>query len=330
MSQIPSSFTVREQIAIGLSGVLLGLPFAAFSLDTPVSHLMLGARTRPQPHSTDLEKSTDGATVTETIDQFDPVRDNLLSTTRKLWDAEGWRGFVKGLLPELVAGLVEFGTTFLVSSVLLRVISSRRAGPWRIVNAVVAGAVRSLILCYAVNPAVILRTRMRLQRSTRSTKEEIKYLARRVDPTDLFRADTIVPAFLRYSTLDAVRAIALLTILPAPLLDASGTSLPPQGPLHYRMMNDFLLTQGVNVLGTALAFPFMRCQELAAVSLKPLEEPSVRIHEYQGFADEIVKDSAWNGFVASLNRTVLTAAANLAMVLPPFLQLTLRPAETST
>jgi hypothetical protein len=319
MSQ-QTSFTLQQQISIGLGGVLLGLPFIAFSLDTPVSHLMLAARTRPPPHATDLEKSRDESLATDASAPAPPR--TLLAATKQLWDLEGWRGFVKGFLPEMASQLIDLGSSYLISSFLLDIIASRRSGSWRLINAILASVVRNLIVSYAVNPAVILRTRMRLQTCTRTTKQEIKYLSQRAGLADFYRSDTIVPAFLRYATQDFVRALAVLSVLPAPLLDSSGAAAPAhQTPVFRRLMTELLVGQAVAVIGAALAFPFTRCQELAAVSLKPLEEPSIRVHDYQGFADEIVKDSAWNGFVGSLQRTVLSAAINLGMVLPPFLSM---------
>ena len=62
-----------------------------------------------------------------------------------------------------------------------------------------------------------------------------------------------------------------------------------------------------HLISESITMPLLRCHELSAATIKDLEEPIIPLARYQDFGHEIVLDSAWHGFTAQLEESVLSA-----------------------
>lgn len=259
---------------------------------------MLLDRTRTGSASHDLEAQ--GPVISDYVRKDD----GLLRATKKLWDKEGFWGFAKGLIPYLLQGTSAVCAVAVFRSLVSSKITFRRAAGVRgFFESWLLKSLGSFALCGVLNPTAILWTRMRLSPSSRTTKEEFRYLWLRMSLSDWFGTRTILPAFFYCTVLELVDSLTSLV-------------LPTVGTAGLTMTGGLALTGWarrliVDIVGSALSFPFYRCQELAIVSIKPMEEATIPIAEYDGLADEIVKDSAWDGLGAYLESKLYVSLSAL-------------------
>lgn len=265
--------------AIAAASTLLLLPLTVVSLDVPVSHVML------------LDRSTDG---NELIGR----NDGLYRASIKLWKKEGWRGFTKGVVPFTLALVLSSGTFFFTETLLNRVIAKRH-GAWAWVNSGIKRVICNIVLGVVLNPALILWTRMRLSPVERKTKEEFHYLWLRMSWQEWFSLETVLPGVLRYTILDSLLGASYI-------LSSAGTTFKEI------MWDEVWRGNTVKLLGSIITMPLLRCQEMAAVHVKPLDS-SIPIADYNGIGDEIVRDSAWDGLSAPVSQSALGCFFNLVM-----------------
>lgn len=306
------------QYVVLVGGVTAAALLSSFSLETPLSHVMLLSRLRDTSASAasvddDLEKQDFNSTSAS--DLVAPG-DDLWAATKKLWRVEGWRGFVKGFLPHLVVLALSTASALVLDSLLPKIIDTRRTrAPWRVINLLILGGLKNVATSILVNPAVVLRTRMRLSPASRTTREEVRHLSFRTGLADWFSPRTIGPAVLRYAVFDLLRGFANHIIVPhSSVLGPDGIAVVTDSLTQTNVVQAALRQAVVTLPGSLFAFPFIRCQELAAVTNPPLERPSVPIYgDYRGLGDELVRDSAWYGVTASLQHALF---GTLCHVLP--------------
>lgn len=284
--------TMFEAVALPL-GVIRSL----FSFDTPLSHVMLIDRTLESRDATDLEKQIRPAEFL-----YATRKDDLFTAAGKLWEQEGWRGFCKGSLAQcfvLVAPLC----SNLILNFLTQNLTARRNTGWRwFINYFLYRSASNLILSYISCPAKIIRTRLRLSPNSRSTREEFRYLWLKTTTSEWFSSAIVAPTFLRHCAYDLVYGLTALLKLPTDpfaMLTADASSI------RAFVFESEVRSAVRSLLGGVLSFPLLRCQRLAAVTEKPMEISTIPIAEYKGLADEIVRDSAWNGFKAYIQLSAL-------------------------
>lgn len=297
------STSAPNNALLGLGIWFVAILFGAPSLDTPVSHVMLMDRSKDREATVDLEKNDLSAS-----DDFVDESDGLLGATRKLWQQEGSRGFVKGFLPYAL----DMALNGVIGAITTRMIGSlsgtRRSGLWKVLNLLLVRTASNLAYCILSNPASILRTRMRLSPRTRKTTSELRYLSYRMSYSEWFTLETVIPAFLRCQIYECLQAITFL--------GRSELEGPAQ-PTAESMIADLLDRTGrgifVTMAGAFLTFPLSRCEELGAIGIKPMEQTNIKTAQYDGFADEIVKDSAWNGVSTSIFRAGLQSTRDVVL-----------------
>lgn len=287
---------------IGLFAALVNVP----SSNTPVSYIILQDRRRGALHSKDLEKQA--ANAGTPAQYLAKKGDGFLSAARGLWTVEGWRGFSKGYLPRVSAMLVSAVCEVCVDRILHAIISTKRTGFWRLGNAALTAVLKSLAIALVMNPLTILETRLRLSSPERTCNQEARYLFLRMSLAEWFGKETVLPHMVRKMTR---RAISALTTSLAPLILRSSIH-PANANIIAHSVSSFL----DGTIFSFVAFPFLRCQELAAVTVKPLEDPMIDFAEYNGLASEIVLDSAWDGLRASVERDFLVNAATALGAVP--------------
>lgn len=185
----------------------------------------------------------------------------------------------------------------------------KRGMGWIIMSAVLVGSIRNVVTTILVTPATILRTRLRLQPVSRTTRQEWQYLSLRTTASQWISTETVLPAVLRYAVFDLLRGL-LDWSEPLPTV----ISVDNLSEVMTRSLNLLCQSSLTTAIGGLLSFPFRRCQELSAVNMKPLEDPSIELHKYHGFADEIVKDSAWTGLYAGMQEILVGLSPNLVLI----------------
>lgn len=282
----------------------VALMASVFSLDTPVLHVMMLDRTRRGPLTNDLEKQIDPGS------RYIGKNDGLFAATRKLWKQDSWKGFCKGSLPQYFLRLVPIGVS-LIADFLTRGYTAKRTTGFRwFLNYLLARLASNLIQCLISSPAMILKTRLRLSPASRTTRQELRYLWFRNTVTDWFSTEIVLPALFRLTVYDIICGVAALIVPPVSM----NVLRPGLGSTRDLLLdNEEIRASVMGMLGDALSFPFLRCQELAAVNLKPMEDASVCITEYKGFSDEIVRDSAWDGFKAYMHLSLLRNISRLPL-----------------
>ena len=193
--------------------------------------------------------------------------DGLFSATKKIFLADGIKGLTRGLVPQILVIAVSAA----LKSRLTRLLSHKSHR-----SSIVSKVIVSILTCIIVNPLSIIAIRLRLQSTSRSIRDELSYLWLRMSLSQWFTFDMILPNMLRHLFFVSIAQTEIST------------------PISH-------------LISESITMPLLRCHELSAATIKDLEEPIIPLARYQDFGHEIVLDSAWHGFTAQLEESVLSA-----------------------
>lgn len=202
------------------------------------------------------------------LDEVDR-NDGLLSATQKIYLREGISGLTKGILPQALMIVI---SSYMKTRLTRTFHAPSGSNIERLLRKVMIAALISTIM----SPLSMLSIRLRLQSSGRSLQDEVSYLWKRMSMTDWFSIDVVLPHVIRNVIQQSVQV---------------EFSTP---------------TTIIYAICAVLSMPFLRCHEIAAAYIKPLEDPVIPLARYQDFGHEIVLDSAWHGFSAPIQQSMLT------------------------
>jgi hypothetical protein len=283
----------NASIGIGLASALtmrvIQLPLTYISL---VNHSPTRANAQVENASID-EKALAASSA-----QLVEPGDNLFQVLKKSIRVEGGIKILflqKRLLPAVLGSLVQGAAMPLVGMLGNNLFErhKNRKG-WFIFAAGLQSLMMQSFLLAVALPFDILEVRMRLQKVTRTTKEELKFLWLRLNFSEWFSSSVFGPALLG-SAIPA--ASALVTQLVPSFVHANDAQV-----LQAQIFVSLLTSLGLGLL----AFPVDRARQLACATLRPLEEPVIPVAEYAGLADELVRDEAWQGFGAAVQTRLLS------------------------
>ncbi|ORY82570.1 hypothetical protein BCR37DRAFT_316004 [Protomyces lactucae-debilis] len=281
-------------IGLGLAGTIASTIASTLS-SVPVTYLQLINRAPARANAQIENASINEKELQTTSAQLVGPQDGLIKVMQNILKLEGGpKAFIKGLLPTVLGGLVAAGVTVLPLAVLEQNIFERHnTRRWLLLTSGIRLFLMLGIQSAVVTPFEILNVRLMLQSVTRTLKQEAKYLWLRLGYTEWFSSAVLGPTLLSNAICVVIGLVTqLATGMPSQVLRTGRTEV----------LAAIISTVAVHVL----TYPVLRARNLAAATLRPLEEPVIPVATYGGLGDEIVRDEAWQGFVPVMQVLLFT------------------------